>query len=401
VQLLQSRSSIFSSEALDPAQAARHCRSTVIWAALVLIGVIAVIEWTGQRIGVTLTPPQIAEMQAADHRLIWAGPLQLYAMTKLDRIASSKPEIVLIGHSRGHQMRSAMFKPYSFYNFCPTIGSIDQITEMIKRVDDASHPRVIMFTIDYFMMTEQWPENITPKMAMSFEYYWRDHFDGLIRLGTNIKNHPLLFLEYLLNGGKSTAIDGFDLVTPESIRGNAGFRYDGSFMVDTVSRAAASIKTRNPIDGILSATPGAQHMAASQIQALRNLADVGRRRNITLVGIQLPILKSAVDYLDTNVSYRPYAGAWREFESEDTRRLFKELGITFFDLSRDSVTEDPRNFIDSGHPTEVAVLGSLVHLLDVPEFRAIFPKLDGEALRKEYADAQKSGATFDVYHDRF
>ena len=99
-----------------------------------------------------------------------------------------------------------------------------------------------------------------------------------------------------------------------------------------------------------------------------------------MVAIQFPLLKSATDFLDTDQSYWPYAGLWRELRSEATAKRFSELGVQFFDMSRDPLNADPGNFFDPAHPTERGVLRTIIDLLDRKDFRDLFPNIDKAAL---------------------
>lgn len=361
---------------------------------------IAAAEWIGWRTGGTMLPSSIALAQQRDPMLIWAGELRHYAPFKLASIALQQPDIVFVGTSRCAEMRSGMFKPYRFYNACVTSGSFDQIRMNIERILDVSHPKIVIITLDYFMFTDGFAAGVTEKMTMEYDYSMRSHLDGLVSLGTAIRNYPLTMAKYLFVR-KREPIDGMELLGLPAIRGNAGFRYDGSLLYDPNDRIASVVHNQDVKFGLLSQFHGGPEMRPDPIAALKRLADAVHARGAVLVGMQMPILKSTVDYLDTETSYWSYAGVWRDFESAKARDLFAELGIRFFDMSRDDVCADPRNFFDSGHPTERGNLGAFVHELDNPEFRAAFPDLDAAQLRADYARAQQDDAFFDLYHDRF
>jgi hypothetical protein len=97
---------------------------------------------------------------------------------------------------------------------------------------------------------------------------------------------------------------------------------------------------------------------------------LARQRGIKLVGVQLPLLRAGIDFLDHNTSYGPRAGAWREFESAATRAWLAGLGIPLFDLARSLVDDDPANFIDSVHLSDRGMDKTMAELQADPAFRA-------------------------------
>jgi hypothetical protein len=362
-----------------------------------LIGVLAV-EFVGWRTGTTMTPTALAATQREDSRIVWGDQLQDYALIKLQRIKEEQPDIVLIGHSRAHQIRSAMFKPYSFYNLTPSIASFDQITILMKKVMEVSHPKIIMFTLDYYMFLNQWAGNAGPLMVMHLSYPISDHLYGIVRLAEFAKQRPLTVLRSVF---RHAEVAGIKLLGVEAIRGKVGFRFDGSLMYPYGAPEVAEGWINEWHNGLLAAAPGGAGLDPEQVSALAELSAVAKSRGVLLVGVQTPIYKTTIDALDRDDSYRPYAEIWRQFQSAKTQQMLKDMGIRFFDLSRDPVNEDFRNFADSGHPGERAMLGAFVHQLGNPDFIDVFPKLDGAALRERYARAQREGSYRNVYNMEF
>ena len=112
------------------------------------------------------------------------------------------------------------------------------------------------------------------------------------------------------------------------------------------------------------------------------------------------MLKAVTDYLDNDPSYHTQAGTWRAFESARMTATFDKVGIAFFDLSRIPESADSRNFIDPAHMTESGTLAGIVHLLDQQRFRAIFPALDKNRLRRDLEQAMERGEFLHVYPNR-
>jgi len=97
--------------------------------------------------------------------------------------------------------------------------------------------------------------------------------------------------------------------------------------------------------------------------------------------------------------YRQSSGVWREFQSDEMQGRFEKLGIAFFDLSRDPVTTEYRNFIDAAHPSERGMLVSLISLSKNAKFLSILPELDTRGLENDLARADGSNDAFTIYGD--
>ena len=101
--------------------------------------------------------------------------------------------------------------------------------------------------------------------------------------------------------------------------------------------------------------------------------------------------------LDSDESYHTSAGVWREFQSREMAQRLEELGISFFDLSRDPVTGEYRNFIDAAHPSERGMLISLISLCKDTKFTAVLPKLDPRRLEEKLVDADEQAEAFSIF----
>jgi hypothetical protein len=360
------------------------------------------IEWANWRAGAGLSLTAAAAVQAEHSNVLWGGPANQYADFKLHRLAEVKPEVVVIGDSPCSQIRSAMFKPYRIYNFCTTAWTFDQIQQILLRVDQVWHPKVLIFSLNYYFFLDDWVVGWTNKIPM--EYDARSisaHVSHLQHLVELFQEHPKQFVQYL-SGSTLERVDGMELIGADAVVLRYGIRYDGSILYPLLMRLAAPERSADPSFGLLRSVHGAAEMSATQVSSLATLAKTGNQRGIKLVGVQFPLLKATVDFLDGDTAYRPYAGAWREFTSKETQRRFKEMGIVFCDLSHDPVTADRSNFYDPMHPTERAILGALAHLmLNRSSFSAVFPELDGTSLQRKYDEAYSKGESFDVFHSDF
>jgi hypothetical protein len=368
----------------------------VLLSALILFPLIRI----GFMTGAILLPEEMGAVQNGDPSIV-AEPFNLryWAALKIPRIAKDQPEIISIGSSRGMEIRSAMFAPYKFYNASLTAWTLDQEITMIDQITQVSKPRVIIVGIDYFMFTDQYADAMARERTMVFGNGWRYRYQSCINLLREFWNRPPLFAELLEDWYREKfpiRRDSLTLLGVDAIRGTTGFRFDGSMLLPRGTYEQAPRKlTAN--EGIIQAAPGAPEIDARQYQALERLAAFGRQRGVTLVAVQLPIFKATIDFLDNDPSYHNYAGIWRDFESPEMRKRMQDLGIIFFDMSRDPMNADGEFFTDAAHPTESAMSVAVMHLLDDPRFQTLFPALGAERLRAERAAALAKGEKFEIY----
>jgi hypothetical protein len=385
-------------------QAAAYLIVLTLAFAVLGCGFLGVIEWLGQISGATQLPRSLAAAQADNPDLVVLPPdIRHWAALKLPRIAKEQPEIVLIGTSRGNQVRSAMFRPYTFYNASLTAWTIDQIRTMLDHVTQVAKPRVAIIGLDYFMFIDAYTRAFPQQRDMYYDNDFRIKFQLEVNLIRSLYKYPDLpsRLFEFVRGRPARGPDGMMLLGLDAIRDPAGFRGDGSFVNQRGNEIYAPQRTGDRatmMDNFY--PPGGTGVDARQVIALERLAALGRERGVTLVAIQLPMLKAVTDYLDNDPSYHAQAGTWREFESAEMMAIFNRLGIAFFDLSRIPETADSRNFIDPAHMTESGTLAGIVHLLDEPRFRGIFPALDKDRLRRDLDQAMERGEFLHIYPNR-
>jgi hypothetical protein len=357
-----------------------------------------VVNWLGKSVGATNSLNNLASLQAKDRNtIVLPFDLRYWAGLKLPRLAAEKPDVVFISSSRGGTMRSEMLAPYKFYNLSFTAWTLDQVTEVLDRATREFAPKVAIVSLDYFMFTNAWPK-VNANNAMRFaDPFYR------FRSGVDMMRAAQQYNGFLANciipifkpQHRCRARQGRFLGTP-AILYQEGFRADGSYLY-----GAGRIHVPNNLTpGFLTnAMPGARSIDPKQVLALERLAALAKERGVRLVGIQLPFMKAAIDYLDTDESYHDRAGVWREFESSRQREQFRQLGITFFDLSHAPLTQDINNFVDAYHTSEIGMLRSLQDLLADPQFRAIFPAIDPEVISSKISELESKKEYFHVYGD--
>lgn len=330
-------------------------------AAMLLAIFVAVI---GERTGATISPSRLASIQSADpDKIVLPFNLRYWADYKLAVAAKQRPEILYISSSRAGAMRSQMFRPYSFYNLSFTAWTIDQLTDVFERATRDFRPRVVILELDYFMFTDAWIEaNADRSMIFDRPFqYVRSSVKDFLR---SVVRQPMKFLH-----------PDNRFVGTHAILHGEGFRADGSHLYSQhhITRSRQNDLTAS---FLIQAMPGAPSISQKQMAALQHLADFARDRGISLVGIQLPYIKEAVEYLDTNEGYHHYSGVWREFESAETHERFAKMGIKFFDLARTEIGNDKSNFIDAYHPAEKGMVKAMQELLKRPDFRATFSDIE-------------------------
>jgi hypothetical protein len=341
---------------------------------------IAGLWWFSRYSDLVPVPSVMASRQASDPEIVaWDGNANFWGELKLHRIWLEKPEVIMVGSSRGGQLRSKMFRPYKFYNASFTAWNLDQTADFIARVTSAFTPRVVIIALDYFMFTNVYADGVQRQREM---YYDRDlKFEAIAwrNLVTRLsQSHDLTRVFY------NRPITQRQFIGFDAMRLSAGYRWDGSFRYPVRGNVDDRKIPYNHL-AFIAAFPGGAAAEERQLAALERLHNLAESKGFTLVGIQLPILKPAVDFLDSDKAFWPYSGVWRDFESDAMKSRFQKLDVHFFNLARNSVTTDTINFYDSYHPNEVGMLRSLIDLCGDPEFRAIFPKLSVAGLRSDLA----------------
>jgi hypothetical protein len=365
---------------------------------LIMLPLVGGIEWIGWRLKATVPLSTLAGEQQGDHKTLWLGAFKDYAQYKLERIKLVQPEILLVGSSRCGQARAQVFRPYKTYNACLTAWPLEHVVDFIDRATRESKPRVVIVALDYFLFGDELAQAWRKERVMDFRQGVESHrrklhdvLDFATRTHWNLDE-----IEAAALHDQFEPIDNNRLIGTEAIRGQFGFRDDGSVSVYPGYRSTSAENLAHGADYVTGSFPGALHISELQFDWIKKLAQLAKERGFKVVAIQFPILKTATDFLDTNQAYWPYSGLWRELRSDETARRFSDLGIQFYDRSRDPIAADPFNFFDPAHPSERGILKTIIGLLDQPGFRALFPRVDRSALQGDLALSPEQ--QFDLYH---
>lgn len=377
---------------------ARYVAIVIALFVAVFIPLLVVLEWAGWRLGATIPLSTIASEQSQTERVVWLGSFKDYAPYKLERIKQVQPEVLLVGSSRCGQARAQMFRPYVAYNACLTAWPLTHVVDFIDRATRLAKPRIVIVALDYFLfgdfLAEAWQKERTMDFSQGLDSHRRklhDVADFVIR--NNGDRDAILAA---VTAPQTEPVDGNRLVGTEAIRGKFGFRQDGSVMVaPPYRRIAEETLSRGP-QYVTSSFPGAPQLSERQFGEIERLSRLAHERQFQVIAIQYPFLESAAAFLDTNESYWPYSGIWRDLKSEQTANRFARLGISFFGMSRTQTSQDPNNFFDPAHPSERGMLKTYLALLEKPDFAKYLPRIDRSSLAADLDRGQNE--QFDLYH---
>jgi hypothetical protein len=401
---MDAKSDVVSSSTLSEAQL-----NPPLQQYLTIIGVLSValllaslcfVEWAAWKLWATVPLSTIAAEQQKDERLLWAGGFPDYAPYKIERIKLTQPEVLLVGSSRCGNAREQMFRPYKTYNACLTAWPLDQVVEFVDRATSIARPKVVIVALDYFLFGDQLADDWRRERPMDYRQGINSHRRKLHDVAEFIAHKNWRFDSILaaIEQDQFETIDHNRLLGTEAIRARYGFRNDGSVLVPPIYREISASRLARSVELIIGSFPGGEHLSERQFKHLKKLSEIAALREFRLVAIQYPILKIATDFLDTDSSYRSYAGEWRELRNGATAKRFADLGIEFFDMSRDPLNADATNFVDPAHPTERGVLRTFIKLLDRKEFRELLPQIDKRLLEEDLEISLRTGEKFDLYH---
>jgi len=317
--------------------------------------------------GAASTPEQLAQLQTAKpDSIILPFDLRYNAEFKIHRAELADPEIIWFSTSRAGTASADLFKPYRFYNMSFTAWTTDQLTEAFERTTRTARPQIAIISLDYFLFTDKWGHDYGLSRQMFFDGPWRYVRSSIGNFTRAAAMNRQPFEAYLRSPTRFIGTQGILI--------NEGFKADGTWLFGS-AHIEDSARRSKTAAFLIQSMPGAPNMSQGQMAPIAKLAEIARERGITLVAVQLPFLRAGIEFLDNNEGYRRSAGVWRDFESDATRQWLDGLGIKFFDLARSSIDDDPDNFIDAYHPSELGMQRTMRALADDPAFRSIIPRL--------------------------
>jgi hypothetical protein len=320
-----------------------------------------------------MTLAQLTALQSERPELVILPPsLNYNGEFKLQAVKLQNAEILWFSTSRAGTATAEMFKPYRFYNMSFTAWTTEQLAEIFERTTAATHPKLAILSLDYFLFTERWRGLNSPSRDMIFNSPFRYTKLSVGDFVFTAMRHRPVFEAY--------ASSPTQFLGTQSILNQEGFRSDGSYMFSP-GRIESSQKTSRSAKFLVDSMPGAPNMSPRQMAYIEQIAEIARERGIKLVAVQLPYLRSGIDFLDHHEGYHHLSGVWREFESNKTRDWLGKIGIPLFDLARSSIDDDQENFIDAYHPSGQGIRAAVAELMRNPAFQAALPSQANAAAR--------------------
>jgi hypothetical protein len=337
--------------------------------------------WSGE----TLPVRWVARKQAQGEPLLFLARFtdHTYAL-KLAAARRLAPEVLALGDSRVSQFRSAMFRPYSFYNAGNCMYSLSDYRRFLSELP-AGTPRVLLVPLDFYVFH---PDFVANFASMTKEdvglpgSYEHAHVvkAALLHLRTNPGALRLPAREPLY-GWPARGLGAME--TADGIRRDGSFQYGRMVRGDlsitpTVEQALERVALgRAPLQGRASMDEGAW-------RELEALAREARARHTSIVAYTPAFHPRLAAALDAS----PAHGIWREFRSAATAERIRTMGITYFDLSRlEAFGGREDEMIDPFHPSEPAYIRMLLHMAGDPAFRALLPQLRPHDLQQKLAAA--------------
>jgi len=354
---------------------------------LLVVGVVELAAW---RLGVTWTPKQTADaLLASDKAIFLTDPTQHF-LVKEEMVDRLRPEILVAGTSRVSQFRSAMFRPYGFYNIANSVVIWKQFTNTLERLPAGYHPRVMIFTLDYFMFFHQLVDDMP--WVLFHVSPLEAHLSGIkLMVETALRRDPRVLFSPArdpLNGGPAIGLP--------AVLGGGGFRRDGSAQYGFLFREGypySEVSLSAPLLGQLPLY-FAEDFDADQKQAFEEFVRKAHDLGIELVGVTVPVWAGVVANADREARME----AWRKFDSPAFALYLKSLNVHYENCLRlPSYYADRRYYIDSFHPTEPAILACMIKMFENPDIRALFPAIALEPLRAKLAQDAAQADHIDLY----
>jgi len=338
--------------------------------ALPLVLVAALLEWTLWRSGESWPLSRVAAMQQAEAaiflRELMPQDVQLY---KLERLALSRPRVLVVGSSRTMQLRAAMLgeTTATFFN---AGGTIDTLGDLGRVLGAVQRPEVIVLGVDsWWFSTSSTAAERDPGRDGALD--WRAH----VAAGRRLLQRPGQLADLLR--GPSAA--DTRRIGAAALRASAGFRQDGSLRL-TFARPDASgpwtyVDRETPpvIErvraGRLQFLPSTG-LDAGRLDRLRGFLAQCRARGITVLGFAPPFSAEVVAALSTDDRHRRLTAQFRAA----LPATFAAAGFPFVDATdlREFGLDD-RYLVDGFHAGETFHLHLLRRILRHPVAVAVLP----------------------------
>lgn len=314
---------------------------------------------------------------------------------KLESARLRRPEVLVIGGSRMNQWRSAMFKPYEFFNASNCLYVQRDYRRFLDGLGDYS-PRVLIFSLDFYTFNADYDAFFDNVSFSDMDGFGSPQQMSIARsLLGRAKADPAALLPV-----QREPLHGVPALGLHAARTGTGFRRDGSYQYGAAILGRSDLGAVSIDSAVGRVDSGAvpllrsDHLDRERRSEFERFAAVARQRGIKLVAITMPFAPRLKQALDRSSQH----GIWREFQNDETARWVRQQGVLYFNFSDlDSFGGKPDEFVDPFHPSETAYLRMLQVMLRKPDFSALLPDIDRGDIERRVPNATR----FEVYFNEF
>jgi hypothetical protein len=314
---------------------------------------------------------------------------------KLESTRLRRPEVLAIGGSRMNQWRSAMFKPYEFFNASNCLYTQHDYRRFLEGLGDYA-PRVLVFSLDFYTFNPDYDAFFERVSFSDMDGFGSSEQTGIARrLFGRARADPTVLLPT-----QREPLHGVPALGLHAAETGTGFRRDGSYQYGAVilgrpdSGAASIDNAVARVDNGSVPLLRAAHLDQDRRRELERFAAAARQKGIKLVAITMPYTPRVKQALDRSSQH----GIWREFQNDETARWIRQQGVIYFNFSDlESFGGKPDEFVDPFHPSETAYSRMLQVMLQNPDFAAILPGVSRESIEQRMDKATQ----FEVYFNEF
>jgi hypothetical protein len=365
-----------------------------IFIQLVLLGVCAFIIFRTGELASAELAAKLVQSGTVD---LYQGKFSNYAYWfKVSSARIAKPEVLVIGPSRVAQWRSAMFKPYSFYNASNSAIMLKDVKRFL--VDLEPHvPKLVLFSIDPFMFLQGWNLNYK-NIAYGDIVYDKDTIFTLARsVVDEMWTHSDAFSwRDPIYHGSALGLNAIQLAQ--------GWRRDGSIQYSKFLASERMGANWYPLDqkqsdlNRIAKGIGPFHFGdqidKDRMLDLEELANYAKSKDINLIGITPPYHPAMMKALHDSSNFE----YWRVFGQTSFVSWIESLGIIYFDFSNiDSFFGNEIEFLDGFHASEPAHARMLLTMMKTQKVRDQLQEIDLKLIERRLAQA----SPLELYKNEF
>jgi hypothetical protein len=290
---------------------------------------------------------------------------------KVEGTAAVKPEILVIGSSRTNQWRSAMFRPYRFYNGGNSVNTQKSYQRFLEEIG-LPKPKVVIFSLDFFSLDDTWDSQ-----------YQNLAYDDGMDIGSPLYLKVLRSLmDAAAESPRKLIVTKEPIYSVSALGLNAaqrggGFRVDGSYQYGPPlslykKNGEWDIEETDSLERIrLGKAPFVfgDKLSKERLRELEDFAAYAKANGITLIGITMPLYPTTLQSLGRS----PRHNNWRYFNSDTMANWINKQGILYFNFSRiETFGGRAEEFVDAFHPSEPAYLRIFLTMMKDARMREIF-----------------------------